>query len=166
MIPQNRARGNVQGAVGRGRIDESAAYPPDESTRQWAQQNLVSIDLGGRMIRWRSAASGCPGVEGSAPRSGERIVQKLETVYDPEIPTDIYELGLIYKVSVEEGGAATIRMTLTTPMCPAAQELPPEVESKTRAVAGVTSVQLGLVWDPPWTPDMMSEAARLELGMV
>jgi FeS assembly SUF system protein len=97
---------------------------------------------------------------------GERIVEQLKTVYDPEIPVDIYELGLIYRVSVEEGGAATIRMTLTTPMCPAAEELPPEVESKARAVEGVTSVQLDLVWDPPWTPDMMSEAARLELGMV
>ena len=97
---------------------------------------------------------------------GVRIVEQLKTVYDPEIPVDIYELGLIYRVSVEEGGAATIRMTLTTPMCPAAEELPPEVETKARAVEGVTSVQLDLVWDPPWTPDMMSEAARLELGML
>jgi FeS assembly SUF system protein len=97
---------------------------------------------------------------------GEQIVEQLKTVYDPEIPVDIYELGLIYKVSVEAGGAATIRMTLTTPMCPAAEELPPEVETKARAVPGVTSVQLDLVWDPPWTPDMMSEAARLELGML
>ena len=97
---------------------------------------------------------------------GEQIVERLKTVYDPEIPVDIYELGLIYKVSVEAGGAATIRMTLTTPMCPAAEELPPEVETKARSVPGVTSVQLDLVWDPPWTPDMMSEAARLELGML
>ncbi len=96
----------------------------------------------------------------------ERIIEQLHTVYDPEIPIDIYELGLIYDVTVAEGGATQIRMTLTSPMCPAAEELPPEVESKARGVPGVTSVQLDLVWDPPWNPDMMSEAARLELGMV
>jgi FeS assembly SUF system protein len=97
---------------------------------------------------------------------GEMIVESLKTVYDPEIPVDIYELGLIYGVELDEAGAAKIRMTLTTPMCPAAEELPPEVESKARSVAGVTSVTLDLVWDPPWTPAMMSEAAKLELGMV
>jgi FeS assembly SUF system protein len=97
---------------------------------------------------------------------GERIVEQLKTVYDPEIPIDIYELGLIYRVVLEEGGVATIRMTLTSPMCPAAEELPPEVETKARSVEGVSSVTLDLVWDPPWTPEMMTEAARLELGMV
>jgi FeS assembly SUF system protein len=97
---------------------------------------------------------------------GELIVEALKTVYDPEIPVNIYELGLIYRVSVDDAGATTIRMTLTTPMCPAAEELPPEVETKARGVEGVTSVQLDLVWDPPWSPEMMSEAARLDLGMV
>ena len=97
---------------------------------------------------------------------GDRIVEQLKTVYDPEIPVNIYELGLIYSVRVESGGAATIRMTLTSPMCPAAEELPPEVESKTRSVDGVSSVVLDLVWDPPWSPEMMSEAAKLDLGMV
>ena len=97
---------------------------------------------------------------------GEEVVAQLKTIYDPEIPVDIYELGLIYKVRIEEGGATSIRMTLTSPMCPAAEELPPEVETKARGVAGVTSVTLDLVWDPPWTPEMMSESAKLELGMV
>ena len=97
---------------------------------------------------------------------GERIVEQLKTVYDPEIPVDIYELGLIYKVSVDAQGAATIRMTLTSPMCPAAEELPPEVESKARGVEGVTDVTLELVWEPPWSPALMSEAAKLELGML
>ena len=97
---------------------------------------------------------------------GDRIVQQLKTVFDPEIPVDIYELGLIYKVKVDEDGAVAIRMTLTSPMCPAAEELPPEVESKARSVAGVSSVMLDLVWDPPWNPGMMSEAAKLELGML
>lgn len=96
---------------------------------------------------------------------GDRIVQQLKTVFDPEIPVDIYELGLIYKVQVAPDGATTIRMTLTSPMCPAAEELPPEVESKAREVEGVTSVSLDLVWDPPWNPAMMSDSAKLELGM-
>jgi FeS assembly SUF system protein len=97
---------------------------------------------------------------------GEAVVEKLKTVYDPEIPVDIYELGLIYNVKIDEDGATTIRMTLTTPMCPAAEELPPEVESKAREVEGVTSVTLDLVWDPPWSPEKMSDAAKLELGML
>jgi FeS assembly SUF system protein len=95
----------------------------------------------------------------------QRVIEELQTVYDPEIPVNIYELGLIYDVEVDDDGATRIRMTLTTPMCPAAEELPPEVETKARAVEGVTSVQLDLVWDPPWNPSMMSEAAKLELGM-
>ena len=95
----------------------------------------------------------------------QRVIEQLQTVYDPEIPVNIYELGLIYDVEVDDDGATRIRMTLTTPMCPAAEELPPEVETKARTVEGVTSVQLDLVWDPPWNPGMMSEAAKLELGM-
>jgi FeS assembly SUF system protein len=93
------------------------------------------------------------------------VVDVLKTVYDPEIPVDIYELGLVYDVNVEEGGSVAIRMTLTSPMCPVAESLPPEVEEKVRGVAGVTDVKIDLVWEPPWTPSLMSEAARLELGM-
>ena len=96
----------------------------------------------------------------------DRIIEELHTVYDPEIPVDIYELGLIYEVGVEESGSVKIQMTLTSPMCPAAEMLPGEVETKTRGVEGVTSVELDLVWDPPWSPERMSEAAKLELGMV
>ena len=94
-----------------------------------------------------------------------KIIEVLRSVYDPEIPVDIYELGLIYEVSVAEDGSAQIRMTLTSPMCPVAEELPLEVESKAREVVGVTSVRVDLVWDPTWTMDMMSDAAKLELGM-
>jgi FeS assembly SUF system protein len=96
----------------------------------------------------------------------ERIIEQLHTVYDPEIPVDIYELGLIYDVTVDESGKACIRMTLTSPSCPAAEQIPPEVETKARSVPGVASVAVELVWEPPWTPERMSEAARLELGMV
>jgi FeS assembly SUF system protein len=92
------------------------------------------------------------------------VVDVLKTVYDPEIPVDIWELGLIYDLDVDEGGGVRIRMTLTSPMCPVAETLPPEVEAKARSVAGVSDVKLDLVWDPPWSPSMMSEAARLELN--
>ena len=96
----------------------------------------------------------------------ERGIAALRTVYDPEIPVNIFELGLVYDVTIAEGGEARIRMTLTTPMCPVAEELPIEVESKARSVDGVMSARVDLVWDPPWTMEMMSEAAKLELGML
>lgn len=94
----------------------------------------------------------------------DAIVQVLKTVYDPEIPVDIYELGLIYEVDVRSENNVYVKMTLTSPMCPVAEILPPEVEEKVRGVPGVASVELELVWDPPWNPDMMSEAAKLELN--
>jgi FeS assembly SUF system protein len=93
-----------------------------------------------------------------------RLVEALKTVYDPEIPVDIYELGLIYEVEVREEAKVYIKMTLTSPMCPVAEILPQEVEEKLRAVDGVRDVSLELVWDPPWNPDMMSEAAKLTLN--
>ena len=92
------------------------------------------------------------------------VVEQLRSCYDPEIPVNIYELGLIYDIDVTPEGKVGIRMTLTSPMCPVAETLPPEVEAKARAVAGVSDVKLDLVWDPPWSPSMMSEAARLELN--
>jgi FeS assembly SUF system protein len=112
-----------------------------------------------------------PPAAGSGAAAGadsirERVIEQLRTVFDPEIPVNIYELGLIYEVAVDGAGMVAIRMTLTSPMCPAAEQLPPEVESKARGVAGVADVKLDLVWDPPWNPSMMSEAARLDLGMV
>jgi FeS assembly SUF system protein len=113
-----------------------------------------------------SAAPAAAAADVSPETLRELIVEQLKTVFDPEIPVNIYELGLIYDVSVADDGKAAIRMTLTTPMCPAAEELPPEVETKAREVPGVTGVELALVWDPPWTPEMMSEAAKLDLGMV
>ena len=95
----------------------------------------------------------------------EKIIDVLHTVYDPEIPVDIYELGLIYRLDVNPDGAVAICMTLTSPGCPVAGSLPIEVETKVRSLPGVTSVKLDLVWDPPWNPDLMSEAAKLQLGM-
>ena len=94
----------------------------------------------------------------------DRIVDQLKTVYDPEIPVDIWELGLIYDVLIRSDTSVAVSMTLTSPFCPVAGILPGEVEAKVRAVPGVGEVTVELVWDPPWTPDMMSEAAKLELG--
>ena len=96
--------------------------------------------------------------------SGE-IVAALKTVFDPEIPADIYELGLIYKVDLKEDRAVDIMMTLTTPNCPAAGELPTMVENAVASVPGVGVVNVNLVWDPAWTPDRMSDEARLVLNM-
>ncbi len=94
------------------------------------------------------------------------VVEVLRTIFDPELPVNIYELGLIYGIDVDPQGAVTVRMTLTSPACPVAESLPPEVEAKVRAIDGVTDARVELVWDPPWTPERMSEAARLEAGMM
>lgn len=95
----------------------------------------------------------------------DQIITALKKVYDPEMPVNIYELGLIYDLTVDEGGAAFIRMTLTAPNCPVAGTLPAEVERAARAVPGVTAVKLELTFDPPWTKARMSEAAKLALGL-
>ena len=94
------------------------------------------------------------------------VVEVLKSIYDPEIPVDIYELGLIYGVDVSEDGDATITMTLTTPHCPVAESLPQEVELRAMSVPGIRDAVVNLVWDPPWDPSKMSDEARLELGML
>jgi FeS assembly SUF system protein len=93
------------------------------------------------------------------------IVQAISTVFDPEIPVNIWELGLIYDIAVDAASAAVITMTLTAPGCPAAQSLPVEVAAKVKAVPGVTDAKVDIVWEPGWTKDRMSEAAKLQLGM-
>jgi FeS assembly SUF system protein len=93
------------------------------------------------------------------------VLEALATVFDPEIPVNIREMGLIYDVLVDKDGRVGIRMTLTAPACPAAQSLPLEVKQKAAAVPGVTSAKVEIVWEPTWTKDMMSEAAKLQLGM-
>ena len=95
----------------------------------------------------------------------ERVIEMLRTVYDPEIPVNIYELGLVYDLEVDPSGAVDIQMTLTSPMCPVAESLPPEVQEKVGSVLGVSTAKVEVVWDPPWSMERMSEAAKLELGM-
>jgi FeS assembly SUF system protein len=93
-----------------------------------------------------------------------QVIEALRTVYDPEIPVNIYELGLIYNVDVDKDGTVQIRMTLTSPACPVAGTLPPEVEQRVEEIPDVTDCVVEVVWDPPWNPEMMSDAAKLELG--
>jgi FeS assembly SUF system protein len=95
----------------------------------------------------------------------DRVIEVLRSCYDPEIPVNIYELGLVYEVNVSPTNAVEIRMTLTSPMCPVAGSLPPEVEEKVSALSGVKEAKVEVVWDPPWNPSMMTEAARLELNL-
>ena len=95
----------------------------------------------------------------------ERVIEVLKTCFDPEIPVDIYELGLIYEINVLPGNDVHIKMTLTSPACPVAETLPPEVEQKIKDMPDVNSATVELTFDPPWDKDMMSEEARLELGM-
>lgn len=96
----------------------------------------------------------------------KKIVEALKTVYDPEIPVDIYELGLIYEIKIDDEANVEIDMTLTSPSCPSAEELPSEAEAKTKAVEGVKDVKIKLTFEPPWDKDMMSEEAKLELGFM
>jgi len=115
---------------------------------------------------------------GAAPDSGARtaqppaqtdlrslVIDAISRVRDPEIPVNIYDMGLIYDIAIDEAGAVSVTMTLTAPGCPAAVFLPLEVEQRVRAVPGVTGVKIEIVWDPPWTPERMSERARLQLGL-
>ncbi len=108
--------------------------------------------------------SDSPQNDPASPVTEERVVEALRTVYDPEIPVSIYDLGLIYGIQIEDS-TVHVRMTLTTPACPVAGILPMQVETCVKALEGVNNATVELVWDPPWTPDKMSEAAKLNLNM-
>lgn len=95
----------------------------------------------------------------------QKVLDVLATCYDPEIPVNIYELGLIYKIDIDDNKNVGIQMTLTSPMCPVAGSLPGEVQSKVQAIEGIGEVKVDLVWEPPWGPDRMSEAAKLQLNV-
>jgi FeS assembly SUF system protein len=100
------------------------------------------------------------------PGLREKIMTALKTVYDPEIPVDVYELGLIYEISIYPVNNVHVLMTLTSPSCPSAEAIPTEVEQKIKAISGVNDVKVEITWDPPYSQDMMSEAAKLELGFL
>jgi FeS assembly SUF system protein len=134
----------------RGSAGEPAGAPPPAAAANGATAAAV-------------AATAAP-VEGW-DRIEEQIVEALKTVFDPEIPVNIYEMGLIYDVGVEPTGEVAITMTLTSPGCPVAGSLPIEVQTKVEHIPGVTAAKIDLVWEPAWNPSMMSEAAKLQLGM-
>ena len=137
----------------RARVPESAAQKLER------KRDYLAGFLSGET---ESAPAGAAGNE----EVKDRIVDALKSIYDPEIPVDIYELGLIYDVEVSEDGDALVTMTLTTPHCPVAESLPNEVELRVLSVPGVRDAEVKLVWDPPWDPSRMSDEARLELGML
>jgi FeS assembly SUF system protein len=110
-------------------------------------------------------ASWTPAGEVAPPPREEAVIEACATVYDPEIPVNIYELGLIYAIDIAEDGAVRVEMTLTAPGCPSAQELPDQVREAVMAVPGVPHCEVEVVWDPPWEPSRMSEDARLALNM-
>mgnify|MGYP001767127850 CR=1 FL=1 len=125
--------------------------------------------------RWPSAAdhdeglvatAGAPLEEGAPPAGVQAVIEALQTVHDPEIPVNIYDLGLIYRLHIEKTGDVSIEMTLTTPGCPVAGQMPTEVAETVAAVPGVGVVEVALVWEPAWTKDCMSEDARLALGFL
>ena len=110
----------------------------------------------------RGATAADPGIRALE----SQIIEALQSVYDPEIPVNIYELGLIYDIQVSAEGEVMVTMTLTSPMCPVAGSLPPDIETRIRAVPGVTKARVEVIWDPPWGPDKMTEAAQLQLNML
>jgi FeS assembly SUF system protein len=137
-------------------IDEaSEGRPAPEATDAASGASVGAATIGG--------SSALPAEE--VTRLGEQIVTALKTVYDPEIPADIYELGLIYKVDIGDEREVAVDMTLTTPNCPSAAELPAMVENAVASVPGVGTVKVNVVWDPPWDPSRMSDEARLVLNM-
>jgi FeS assembly SUF system protein len=111
-----------------------------------------------------AAAKPAPDVPLETGLMREQVIGQLRTVYDPEIPVNIYELGLVYKIDVDPEGNVKIEMTLTSPACPSAAEIPLDVRRKVESIDGVKSVDVEIVWDPPWTMEFMSEAARVQLG--
>lgn len=147
-----------------------AAAPPSEEPRPPA----VAVDSeapGGASVELEAASAAGPaagpavGSVADDPRTYDAIIEALQTIFDPEIPVDVYNLGLIYGVEVKPDRTVHVRMTLTSPNCPSAQALPEEVQQKAESVDGVVSAEVEIVWEPPWTPDMMSEEARLELNV-
>jgi FeS assembly SUF system protein len=123
-----------------------------------------SSKVGSESATAAEASAPAPAADDTSLR--DQVIEALTTIFDPEIPVNIYELGLVYDVEAGANGDVTVTMTLTTPNCPVAGSMPGEVETRVGSLPGVRHVDVNLVWDPPWTPEKMSEAARLELGML
>ena len=146
------------------RVDEVAAPPKARVEAETSAETLARKRdyLDGFLAQ--QPRSETPGEPGGALY--EAVVDALKEIYDPEIPVNIYELGLIYEVEVTGDGDAAVTMTLTTPHCPVAESMPAEVEMRVASVPGIRQADVALVWDPPWDPQKMSDEAKLELGML
>ena len=146
--------------------NEVAEEPVRENDAQAPEAPLhAQEEIGGEPSPAQEPSPAAQSVDDATDPLKEKVIEVMQTVFDPEIPVNVYELGLVYGIDVDPSGAVIVRMTLTSPACPVAGSLPPEVEAKVRGVEGVTSAKVDLVWDPPWNPDLMSEAAKLQLGM-
>ena len=151
------------------RIEEVDAVPPPPRARVADAQETVSETFERKRDYLSGFLSQKPAGDAAGAPGGalyEAVLDALKEIYDPEIPVNIYDLGLIYGVEVTDDGHAAITMTLTTPHCPVAESMPGEVEMRVSAVPGVAFTDVNLVWDPPWDPAKMSDEARLELGML
>ena len=144
----------------RARVDEAPEPAPAESMGEKLERKRDYLE-GFLAAQPQGAAAGEPGGD-----IYEGVIAALKEIFDPEIPVNIYELGLIYGVDVDDEGGVVITMTLTTPHCPVAESMPGEVELRVGAVPGVRDVEVNLVWDPPWDMGKMSDEAKLELGML
>lgn len=139
-------------------LASSETAPPENGGAAGVADTAAATDPGA------ADASASPHEEIASGLLREQIIGQLRTVYDPEIPVNIYELGLVYKVHVDEERHVLIEMTLTSPACPSAEEIPVDVKRKAEALEGVKSVEVRIVWDPPWSQEFMSEAAKVQLG--
>src|SRR6478735_4765614 len=165
MIEEADKRFDVEEVAGvtpppRARVDDARVDDAEESAGDKLERKRDYLE--GFLAQQPAAAS--PGEPGGDLY--ERVVEALREIYDPEIPVTIYDLGLIYGVDVTDEGHVAITMTLTTPHCPVAESMPAEVELRASTVPGVRDAEVNLVWDPPWGPNLMSDEARLELGML
>ena len=154
-------------------MDEPIRIEPVESVEAPPRARVEPEPVADTFARKRDYLTGFLAEEKPAPPVGgaggvlqESVIDALKTIFDPEIPVDIYELGLIYDVAASEDGDVVVTMTLTTPNCPVAESMPGEVEMRVLSVPGVRDAEVKLVWEPAWDPSKMSDEARLELGML
>jgi len=132
---------------------EMSESPPVQEKKNLADRNIIDRALDSSKSPQQKAIE-------------EKVIEVLKSVYDPELPVNIYELGLIYEINVEQDNSVHVKMTLTAPACPVAGSLPPEVERRIETIPEVPRAKVDVVWDPPWTKELMSEAALLELGLL
>jgi FeS assembly SUF system protein len=171
----NRLAGNSEAEVEVEKVEarESEAPEPEAQPETPAPQSALQEETKTEEVRAEELPETSAPAMTSDPLGPEekediknRVIDMMKTIFDPEIPVNVYDIGLIYKVEPQDDGILQLTMTLTTPNCPAAGILPGEIESKARSVDGVHDVDFELTFDPPWNPEMMSEGARLELGMM